>query len=476
MLKLRFYKSPKIDNRIPITFEKNKLKYMKKIIFGLVLGIFTSAVFAQTEAYTEFVKKASFLQENKKMGGFNCFLCEKEQERYYEMRDGDYIFEVLTVKRENGNVKSFFVNYPKDFMNMEIVPNDTEAPTCWVFAKPYQQTYIVMYQEFVVFLSNDPAVDPNFFIRGWFKVGPLTAKEKLKANLEQMEKKIKPPFTKEDIAADCKASVDAKISANANNKANAETKAAEHKAKYSIKGKKVTKIEIVNTYPKDFFVGSKFTFGIVATLADGSQIKTKELGGEGNMEDYNVVITGDHIKNYDGYEVGSNLKNNKGDYILIEANSIHHTDLKKVSAKMVLTYNQPLKFNYSGRGSNIQGDNAENIRVEIKQVKHSETGETLLEYRIYNSKGLDKTVRVQPTQVLELTANGGNSGYTSLSNGKNYRGGDAGNITLYIDPTVGDNYRFEYSNRGGKGGSDSRYLPGGDGRDGSFTKKVQAIP
>jgi hypothetical protein len=446
---------------------------MKKMILSLAFGVLAIGAKAQTAAYTEFVKKANFLQDNKKMGGFNCFLCDEEKNRYYEMRDGDYMFEVLSVKRENGNVKSFFVNYPKDQMNQEIIPNDTDAPTCWVYARPYQQTYIVMYKEYVVFVSNDPAVDPNFFIRGWFKVGPLNVKEKLQANLEQMEKKVKVPFTREELVADCKASVDAKKLANTNAKANADAKAAEHKAKYSIKGKKVTKIEIVNTYPKDFCVGSKFTFGIVATLADGSQIKTKELGGEGYMEDYKVVITGDHKKNYDGYEVGSNLKNNKGDYILIEANSVHHAELKKVSAKMVLTYNQPLKFNYNGQGSNFQGDNADNIRVEIKSVKHSETGEKLLEYRIYTSKGLDKTVRIQPIQVLELSANGGNSG---TGGSKNNRGGDAGNITLYVDSTIGDDYRFEYLNFGGKASRDSKYITAPDGRDGTFTKKVQAIP
>lgn len=433
---------------------------MKKLIPSLLIVLcgFIQPLYSQTQAYTDFVKKADFLKECKQLGGFD---------NSWKI-SSSFVFEIVSVKRENGNVVSFTVNYGSDIRGEEIKPNETEAPTYWNFSG----TKLVMYKEWIVFLSADPAEDDGFKPVKWFKLAPISAKEEFKMELSKKPSTI---IKAEEIKTEYASSIAAKKSAKVVAQANAKAQAEEHKAKYSIKGKKVSKLEIVTKAPANFGVGSKFTLGVVATLADGTVIKTKSLGGEGYLDDYQITVDGKPASNfYAENEVGSWLDPQKGDYVLVEAASVHHPDLKKASTKVTLNYNLPLKFNYNGRGGNVQGDNADNIRVEVKNVKHTETGVTLVEYRIYTSKGLDKIVRLEPSQTLELTANGGNSGSYS-ANGKNSRGADAGNITLYVDPAVGNNYRFEYSNKGGKGGSDAKYLRGEDGRDGTFTKTVQTI-
>jgi len=447
---------------------------MKKLIYVFALFLWYGQAMGQS-SFADFIKTVSFLKESAKHSLYkNQHYGSPEKEPYYILGQDDKSIEIKNITRQDGNVVSFEMSFGSYCTNEVIKPNDPIAPTYW--AMKDTRVFLVMYKEYLIFLSKDPSLGDSYIIDYWCKQGATSIKDRIKAmSYIDKQKSLELPFTKEELAAHLKPFVDAKKVALAKAEEERKAREAAHRAQYSIKGKTVTKIEIVNTFPRDFVVGSKFTFGMIATLADGSQIKTKALGGEGYIDDYNVVMTGSYIKNWDSYEVGIQWKDVSGDYILIEANSIHHPALKKVSAKMVLTYNQPLRFDYSGTSTTMEGDNADNLRIELKTVEHSETGGELLEYRIYTSKGLDKAFRIQPTQLVEVKANGGNSGSRGISDLQNLRGGNAGNISLYIEPSVGEDYIFEYSNNGGKGGSNSKAFTAADGSNGTFTKKVQAI-
>ncbi|MBK6835527.1 MAG: hypothetical protein IPG89_15130 [Bacteroidetes bacterium] len=205
----------------------------------------------------------------------------------------------------------------------KLKPNATDFPTYWTAGS----TVVVFYKEYLIILSADPATSDDFEIKQWFMLGKMGIKEKITADMNYSSNKIKPPFTKEELILHLKPFVDASRANKSNKEANAKAAAAEHLAKFSIKGKDVTKIEIETKYNSSSFgVGSTFDYGIIATLKDGSTIKTSNLGGEGYMDDYNVVVSG----SYENGKVSSKPFKYLGDYVLISVTSKHHATMKKV--------------------------------------------------------------------------------------------------------------------------------------------------
>jgi hypothetical protein len=432
----------------------------------MMIGISINS-FAQS-TYIDFIKTANFLKENKSMYGY--FNQGTDVAPKYASYEGSRKLEIQTVERVEGNVVSFKLDFAYIVSGI-LKPNSNDFPTYWTAGS----TVMVCYNEHLIVLTADPAISDNFSIKQWFKIGKMGIKEKIAADIASNGTGVKLPFTKEELIAHLKPFVDASRANKKNKEANAKAAAEAHLAKYSIKGKDVVNIEIETKYNNaSFGVGSTFEYGIIATLKDGTVIKTKNWGGEGYMEDYNIVVAG----SYENGKVSSKPFKYLGDYVLISVSSKHHSSIKKVEKKLVFTYDQTVALNFNGNWTTSNGDPGKSIRVDVKVVNHSETNEEILEYKIYDDMGkLIHVVRLKRDALLKVSCNGGYADKEYNASKIAGNGGDGGNITLNLDPKVGDNYQFDYTNIGGNAGINVKnsFNNGRNGRDGKFTKNIKPI-
>ncbi|MBK6835528.1 MAG: hypothetical protein IPG89_15135 [Bacteroidetes bacterium] len=135
-------------------------------------------------------------------------------------------------------------------------------------------------------------------------------------------------------------------------------------------------------------------------------------------------------------------------------------------------------LNFNGQWTTSNGDNGKSVRIDVKTAKHSETGEEILEYKIYDDIGkLIHVVKLKRDVLLKVSCNGGYADKQYNAEKRAGNGGNGGNITLNVDPSVGDNYQFDYSNIGGNAGTNTKnpLNNGTNGRDGKFTKNVKTV-
>lgn len=446
---------------------------MKHIIFFLSLVISVPIIAQTTDAYAAFVAKANFLKESKSNGGIYK-RSDGNNGTKYVMATMDEPLKITKIVKENDKVASFEMDY-LGCTGVKAVPNNDKTPIFWSLYCG-DDRFMVLYKEYLVFLTKDPSKNQDFDIRGWYQIGGFSIKEKTEFLLAQDKKTYVPPFTLEDVKADMKASFDAVKQEQNAAEANKKAKEAELYAKNGLKGKTISKMEIVTQIGTQIGYGTEFIIGVKTTLADGTVIKTKNIGGEGYIEDYNIKLNGNYTQEYNGnYKFGTaNAPTN--DVITVEVTSKHHTNVKAVSDKIVATNDKDILLNFNGEGMYTNhGKNGQDLRIEIKNVTHAVSNKTLVEYRITDASGKKYFVRLNPDVTLKVTAKGGDN--KAASNAKeNYNGGNGGNVTVYIDPAVGDNYRLEIENSGGKpGNSKEAFNKVYPGTDGKVTKTVQKI-
>ena len=249
----------------------------------------------------------------------------------------------------------------------------------------------------------------------------------------------------------------------------AEKARLERQQKYSLEGKDVVKVEIINIKtPEKFGHFRGFTFDVVATLKDGTKIST-EGGSQGYLSDYNISYS---TAKYSAGSIGSGFV--AGDKIKITATSKFNpknTDSKDVT----LLYNEDIVFNYNGMSwSRSAGIAANSFKIEVKQVKHATNGTDILMIRITDitSSTVVSEFKMSASQTLKFFAKGGNGG---TDDGKGFNGGNGGNITVVKDPTVKE-FNISYEIFGGRGGQGHNSgLSGRDGRDGVFKEEVKAV-
>lgn len=255
----------------------------------------------------------------------------------------------------------------------------------------------------------------------------------------------------------------------------AEKAEAERFEKYSLEGKDVAKIEIINLrVPEKFGHFRGITFDLKATLKDGTVIST-EKWNEGYRSDYTIAYDAANYKqrDLDGEILQSGFVDD--DEITVTVTCKHHPSLK-VSKTVQLKYNEDVSFNYRNGASMSMGNggNAMNYRIEVKQVKHAKTGADLVKVRITNiTEG--ETVsefKMGIDQTLHFSCNGGKGG----DDGRDFRegignGGNGGDITLIKDSNV-KYFNLDYSNKGGTPGPayGATY-----GRDGSYNEETRSV-
>ncbi|MBI3134712.1 MAG: hypothetical protein HYZ14_08580 [Bacteroidetes bacterium] len=241
----------------------------------------------------------------------------------------------------------------------------------------------------------------------------------------------------------------------------------EKEKKFSIKDKEVSKLEIVNiVIPEKFghYVG--FTYDIKATLKDGSVLSTDNGGFR---SDYEITYVGGEYT--DGKIQGTFIKDDK--ITITVVSKFNPAD--KVTADVVVLYNQDISFNYTATGwSRSAGESANNFKIEVKQVKHKVNGTLLNAVRITNvtTGTVVAQFKIGVDQTLHFYCNGG---YGGSDDGYGKDGGNGGNLTVIKDPSV-KTFNLDYSNRGGKAGkgTTSSY-DGRAGRDGEYIQESAAV-
>ena len=270
---------------------------------------------------------------------------------------------------------------------------------------------------------------------------------------------------------DSKVNQTAELTAYAKNESALKNKAeAERKAKWSIEGKNVTKIEITDIKaPFKFGYYRGFNFQVNATLKDGKTISTKDGGFR---SDYTISY-----KNAD-YK-GSTIEPSmfvKDDKVIVTVTSKFNPSVK-ATVGVILNYDEDLYFTNNAKN---WGTSANNYKIEIKQVKHASNGTDILLYKVTDLGGYDpvRIFKLRADQTLHFTTDGAN-GYKTVGTGNETgpgaNAGNAGNITVIKDPSV-ESYNLDYSMNGGTGGAGTYgYNRGRDGRDGTFKEEVRAV-
>jgi hypothetical protein len=241
-------------------------------------------------------------------------------------------------------------------------------------------------------------------------------------------------------------------------------------AKWSIKGKKVSKIEVTDIKATHSFgYYRSFSFQVKATLSNGKTISTKEGGF---WSDYTISYQNGDVKSKTIQET----KFIKGDKIVVTVKSKFDSKIL-ATEDVVMDYSETLTMNFN---SNNWGKSGSSLKIEVKQRKHAVTGKAVVMIKVTDLSGYTKPkyMIIDADQSLNVYTKGHN-GYktvgTGNATGPGANAGNGGNITVYKDPSV-ISFNIEYTMDGGTGGSGTYgYNRGRDGRDGKYKEIVRAV-
>lgn len=278
---------------------------------------------------------------------------------------------------------------------------------------------------------------------------------------------------------------------------------AERKAN-SLEGKEVVKIEIqfLDLPTQISHYDHAINYGIIATLKDGSQLKTPNLGGKLPWDDFILEHKG--CTNLpEIVHVETDATKIPNDEIVFNITPKQNKQLN-ISKHISTTNDVEVQVNRNGfrgidRGGNQvvfqgvdgqHGGDAEKLIIKVASYKHKQTGALLNKIEVYSQskKEIVAQYKLAPTTALTIYANGGNGmdgrkGYkNSHVGGNGGNGGDGGNITIIKDPSVKD-VNINIHNQGGKGGkggppankNDNRGADGNAGNDGTTSRQTQKL-
>ena len=270
---------------------------------------------------------------------------------------------------------------------------------------------------------------------------------------------------------DSKVNQDADLAAYAKNaKANADKAYAEKEAKWSIKGKKVTKIEITDVkaaHSKGYY--RSFNYQIKATLANGKTISTKDGGF---WSDYTITYANADVKN----KTIQDTRFVKGDKVIIQVKSKFDSKIV-TTADVVMDYSETLTMNFK---SNNWGKSGSDLKIEMKQRKHAVSGKDVVMIKVTDLTGYSKPKYMiidadKSLTVWTMGSNGYKTAGTGNSTGPGENAGNGGNITVYKDPSA-KSFNIDATMNGGIGGAGTYgYNRGRDGRDGKYKEVVKTV-
>lgn len=283
-----------------------------------------------------------------------------------------------------------------------------------------------------------------------------------------------------------------------------EANEAKEREANSLKGKNVKSLQFkpVNIPAK---VGhyTKLEFGIVATLQDGKELKTKNIGGLTDFEfSYDISTPGCTFA--DGMlEVGDDASQFPTDEIVITIKNMHNPS-QSIQQKITLTYDAPINFSFEGKsgfsgtsgangnsnncngrpGNNgDNGGNGKDITIKLVETKHKKTNETIyLAEMNVSEDDKQRRLKISPSATVKIVSKGadgmrGGDGGRNCSNGVGLggsggnggAGGRGGHVTLTKATANINTSIFNVQNTGGKGGPAGK---GGSGASAGFTGRA----
>jgi hypothetical protein len=241
-------------------------------------------------------------------------------------------------------------------------------------------------------------------------------------------------------------------------------------------------------------------FGIIATLQDGTELKTKNLGGKTDFEEsYDISVPG--CIYVDGkIEVGTDASFFTNDEISVIIKNLHNPNQQLIH-KIPIPYNLPIEIFMNGKNGNsgtsgnsgnrncsngsagqagYNGEDGSDCTIKIIETKHKITGATLYAAEITRMRD-KKIFKLKWDASSPITINnsggkggeGGRGGYLASgckngiarggSGGPGGTGGRGGNVNITMSSVNIPKSAIVINNNGGKGG-----IPG-EGKDGGST-------
>jgi hypothetical protein len=266
-----------------------------------------------------------------------------------------------------------------------------------------------------------------------------------------------------------------------------------NRAKYGLEDKEVASIEMVFPEGKPTKVrsGVDYKFGLEITLADGTVMKTHNIGGEAYMEDfvasdYKGAVWGPGSE-YTTGSYGGHMHNTSGSFrpkAAAEGKDVFTVTIApkykgagKTTVSFPIEYPNGQKYSCNGESGydtpgsrGVAGGRAGHgcpLVIEVKIVKHSETGADLYLCKI--TDGFTQSVSYlkfnKSDGSLHVDAYGGTGGTGAEGDpkkegeygqpgqgGTGGNGGNGGEIVLILDPAA-SGLDFTYEVRAGYGGS-----------------------
>ena len=453
------------DHLIFVSRVKLDTKMIKTVMLLVVAGVF--ATISQTTSWAQTSSnqsnEANALQEGSYYGYFNENVRDEGCDKVRYKLDPVYP-TISNIKKENGNVVSFVFDCGLSYRKRTMYPDRSgDAITSW-------DERVVLHNGDIYVLSADPYRNNDFCIERWYTKGKLKLAKSFKIADQYKKGTLAPPVSKEALKEIIATSIAARKAVDDAKQANLDAQYAAHRESYSIKGKEVENIAFINfTVPDKFGHFRGFAFDIQATLKDGSTIST---ASEGYLDDYNITYSAENYQSrgFEGMVLESGFVDN--DVITVNVTSKYHNDLS-ISKEVVLKYNEDVPFFMNGNSVNMgNASNADNYRIEVKQVPHATTGKKLLKIRITNvSEGsVLSEFKMEADRHFSFSCNGGNAGESNSHFGIG-NGGNGGNLTVIKDPNV-DYFNFDYSNNGGNAGP---AYNAARGRDGQYKEETRPV-
>jgi hypothetical protein len=272
--------------------------------------------------------------------------------------------------------------------------------------------------------------------------------------------------------------------------------AAKEAAENTLEGKEIKKIEVkLVDDPGDIGHLTIVAIGVEVTLADGTLLKTKNLGGKTPYSDFVFEVSGGDYAGGD-FKVANDARKIPGDKITVKARSKFSNNQIQGQLNHPINYKSEIFYQYQGRGGQLGrpntvgiskhgGNGTDGRSVNVLAELNTINGESVNEITITDaiSGELLTTSKLHVDSPVTINVCGGRGGdgadgdYASDHNGGNGGdGGNAGYVTLM--GSGAESIQLSVLSTGGRGGNggkgkttyDVHGTNGSKGSDGGLIK------
>jgi len=439
------------------------IKTLKNLL--MIVGLFTSGL-TMAQNYDQYATAEAFYNSG---SSYNAARFASDNGKIFpestKMKRDDF-FAALK-KDADGKI----IEFDNALSNGVYKPNETAYPLYYFCSAGGLNPYIYFIGEYAI-CTKSAFTTPEQLDKAGCSAWQIYSTSKLKGlDSDKVKALLKSHLT------EAKKGVDA---VRADEKAAFEKAEADKKAKYTTEKKEVTKIRIETTDTK-LVQGKSYTYKVIATLTDGSEISTATGG---YLDEYEVTATGLPLT-YTNFDGTFNCVSDKnplinvpieapitGDKVVLTVKSKFHKSLTAATASFDMDYSGNVNIDYNGAPDAYGGvRDGGSLKVEMKLTTHAITKEKLIEYKMFSKTTGDllKHFKINQTATVILDANG-------IRGTPSKNGSDGGNITVVIDPSV-TSYNLTINNKGGNGGKGNNSNPGDGlkGSDGTVEKLNQKV-